>query len=358
MADSGLFVMETTMSIFNNSLYDYIKPQALFTWFRAIHTTWIAHNGSEWTSIFIQHNSGTYNNQYMIIDSNKFKRFEKPTTDLLWIIEQYPGPHWLRADVTAKLISDGYWPSINKPSFKELYNIAGYPEKIASVGAIGDYYEYEGNARYLIIKREAPRLDDFEVFKKFMRYNNWRRDLYSNGDALQQIMARSDLRRYKDPYGSPRNHGGLDSKAARVSEGVTRLAFHAISCPAHENGNPPWSFEKSSFNITDHRGLPDTWTFDEKGWNVFAGNGVAKCARYTAKSECIDQPFCGWCGASGKCLAGGKDGASSVEETCASGWSTGGGLPAWEIGVIVGAAVLAVVIAVVVAVVVIRRRRR
>jgi hypothetical protein len=358
MADSGLFVMETTMSVFNTSLFEYIKPQVIFTWFRAIHTTWTSHNGAEWTTNFIRHNSGTYNNQYMVIDSNKFTRFEKPTTDLLWIIEQYPGPHWLRADVTAKLVADGYWPSINKPSFKALFDIAGYPQKIASVGATGDYDEYEGTSRYLIIQREAPRLDDFEIFKKFMRYNNWRRDLYSNGDAVQQIMARTDLRRYKNPYGAAKLHGGLDSKAAKVSEGVTKLAFHAIASPAHDNGNPPWSFEKSSFNITDHRGLPDTWTFDDRGWNVFAGKGVAACARFATKGDCIGKQFCGWCGGSKKCLAGDDDGTFEVEEKCESGWTLKSGLPDAALGGIVAAVVIVVVLALVLPVCISRRRRQ
>ena len=353
IADSGLFVIETTMSLFNEDLYEFVKPQTLFTWMRAVHAMWTAHNGSEWTQTFIKHNSGTYNNQYLVLDSNKFERFKKPTTDLLWVIEQYPGPHWKRADVTEQLVRDMYFPSINKPSFKELYTIAGYPEKVAASGATGNFYTYETSARYLLIQREAPRLDDFELFKSFMRYNNWRRDIYSNGDASQQIMSRYDQRRKDDPYGAAKMFGGLDSKCMRLTEAVTSLQFHAIASPSHDD-NPIWNFSGSAWPEVKHDGLPDVWNFS---WINFKSADFTMCGNYGSKAECIENPWCGWCTFDQRCLAGDKSGPFS-DEQCESGWSVKTNMPTWSIPVIVAVCVVVGVVIIVTLVLHFTKKRR
>lgn len=54
----------------------------------------LARSGRTWSEIFSQFNSGTYNNQWMVIDYNKFKKGTKPEDlpdELLWIVEQIPG---------------------------------------------------------------------------------------------------------------------------------------------------------------------------------------------------------------------------------------------------------------------------
>lgn len=338
IADSGLFVIETTMTIFNHSLYEYVTPKCLYTWLRAIHATWVAKNGSEWTETFIKHNSGTYNNQYLVVDSNKFVRYEKPTTDLLWVIEQYPGKYWIREDITEQLINDLYFPSINKPHYKELYNIAGYPEQIAASGnPKGLFYEYEKNARFLIIKREAPRLEDFEDFKAFMRYNNWKHDLYSLGDPAQQILSRYDQRPVGCPFGDAKMFGGLDSKAVRLTEGVTRLSFHAIASPPNEH-NPTFNFSGSAWPETFHEGLPDVWDFP---WQQFPADNYDICAGYSQK-DCIEHDWCGWCQPSGKCLPGDKSGPF-FDDKCEDGWVRKHVLASWAVPVIVVSCVVVLI---------------
>jgi len=46
--DSGLVMLETTNDVFNNSLYDLIKPQSLFAWQRVRLANMLAHGGKEW----------------------------------------------------------------------------------------------------------------------------------------------------------------------------------------------------------------------------------------------------------------------------------------------------------------------
>ena len=106
-ADSNLLVMETTNSIFNNSLFDNTTPYALLTWVRVIVANRLASSGEEWTCVFRKENSGTYNHQYMILDLNLIvlKNKKIPEKSLM-IIEQIPGEIEIN-DVTNAL-KEGY----------------------------------------------------------------------------------------------------------------------------------------------------------------------------------------------------------------------------------------------------------
>jgi len=50
-----------------------------------------ANSGKEWYEIFSKFNSGTYNNQYMILDYKLFEPYNALKNNTLWIIEQIPG---------------------------------------------------------------------------------------------------------------------------------------------------------------------------------------------------------------------------------------------------------------------------
>ena len=112
--------METTNIILNESLYDKTTPYSLLTWVRVILANRLASNGEEWTSIFKKENSGTYNNQYMILDLNLIDLKKKiiPKKSLM-IIEQIPGETVVN-DVT-DVLKKGYWPSYNIPYSDYLY---------------------------------------------------------------------------------------------------------------------------------------------------------------------------------------------------------------------------------------------
>lgn len=59
----------------------------------------MAKTGDEWTEIFSRYNSGTYNNQYMVIDTKAFNVGVGPQAGFLWIVEQMPSKI-VRQDVT------------------------------------------------------------------------------------------------------------------------------------------------------------------------------------------------------------------------------------------------------------------
>ena len=340
MADTGLLVLETTMSIYNESLYDIVVPQRLFTWIRAVRAMWVATNGSYWTETFIEHNSGTLNNQYIILDTNKFERGVKPTSDLLWMIEQYPGTYE-RRDLTEQLVRDGYFPSINVPSTERLYKLAGYPEEVEKMGDIGFIYSYYDAPRYLILQRDAPTVSTFEEFKTLMTSNNYLRDPLSY-DASQAVMSRYDLRRGDDERLPKKAFGGLDSKCARLTEFKTKMAVHAIAGPQHFNGNPVWNFENQSFGVL-YDGLPAVWDFDWVNYNSTTGYDLCNA---TTKETCTN-PLCGWCMYSQKCMPGDKNGPF-FDALCQDGWTIHQEMPSWALPVIISISVIVVIVVVII----------
>jgi len=101
-----------------------MTPKALFTWQRVRLASHAANDGKSWAKHFEKHNSGTYNNQYMIIDYKLFKPKNALAENTLWIIEQMPGSVYSK-DATIEL-ERGYWPSYNVPYFDEVYIGSGY----------------------------------------------------------------------------------------------------------------------------------------------------------------------------------------------------------------------------------------
>merc|ERR1712233_164638 len=72
ITSAGLVVLETTNNVFNNTLYNYVKPEAAPFWVRNAVANRMARTAPEWTRLFSIENGGTYNNQWMIIDTKKF----------------------------------------------------------------------------------------------------------------------------------------------------------------------------------------------------------------------------------------------------------------------------------------------
>jgi len=77
MLDSGLAIVETTNDVFNLSLYNYVLPQSLLTWMRTFVANRMAINAVDWATLFARYNSGTYNNQWMILDYNLYQNSTK-----------------------------------------------------------------------------------------------------------------------------------------------------------------------------------------------------------------------------------------------------------------------------------------
>ena len=56
----GLVVTETTNNLMDNSLYELITPQSLFSGQRVRVANMMAHSGEEWYIFFSKYNSGSF----------------------------------------------------------------------------------------------------------------------------------------------------------------------------------------------------------------------------------------------------------------------------------------------------------
>lgn len=193
VTDQNLVVMETTNSVFNGSLYtNYITPKSVLTWMRSIIANSLATNGKEWTDTFAKYNSGTYDNQWMVVDYKLFTAGQPIKPNTLWILEQIPG--FVEAgDVSQVLAKQGYWPSYNIPFFERIYNLSGYPEQMQKVSD-PDNLTYNKCFRAKIFAVQQAKIQSLKDFQYVMQYNEWQTDPLSQGDPGKAIASRYDLR--------------------------------------------------------------------------------------------------------------------------------------------------------------------
>ena len=94
-------------------------PQSLPAWVRVRVANALADSGERWAELVAKHNSGTYNNQYLVVDAKRFVPGQALEPGTLWVAEQIPGLV-VSADATSEL-SLGYFPSYNVPYFPEVH---------------------------------------------------------------------------------------------------------------------------------------------------------------------------------------------------------------------------------------------
>ena len=273
LMNSKLVVFETTVHTWNETLYDvYCSPKSILNWIRVQVANMLSEDGRTWTQHFGRENSFTYNNQYMAIDLKKFTPGSKPTKGFLWTAEQVPG-YYVTGERTDELIERGWIPGINTPFFKEVYNASGYPEKIAQCE--NDYWDYEKCSRHMIMKRDvSEKVKTYADFQKFMRYNDWKNDELSNGDAGQSILSRYDLRpdeclHFGTMKSCPAPFGGIDAKTTNYNLAL-ELKFDGCSSPQYET-QPAWEFGTGKYKDVPYEGLPKKWEFP---WVTFGPEDI------------------------------------------------------------------------------------
>ncbi|XP_009329100.1 PREDICTED: putative phospholipase B-like 2 [Pygoscelis adeliae] len=89
---SGLVALETTIGNNNPARWKYLDPRgSVLEWLRNIVANRLARSGPEWAAVFRQFNSGTYNNQWMVVDYNAFTPGRaSPPQGVLTVLEQIP----------------------------------------------------------------------------------------------------------------------------------------------------------------------------------------------------------------------------------------------------------------------------
>jgi len=257
---SGLVVMETTNGIFNLSIYDAIVPQSLMSWVRVIVSNRLATSGKEWTNVMQRYNSGTYNNQWIVVDYKEYtsgKKTLNPNT--VWIGSQLPG-YFESGDVTYVINEQGYWPSYNIPFFKNVFDLAGYE---IMVQEFGPYWSYHGYPRAKILKQRQNSVKDLRTMQEIMRYNDYEHDPLSLGCSCNQLACRGDLAvNNATTFCSPGAFGAINAKITSSSR-VPHFEAVIIGGPTHQS-LPPFEWTEAidqQFPTTKHYGQPKRFNF-------------------------------------------------------------------------------------------------
>nr|CCD12868.1 unnamed protein product [Trypanosoma congolense IL3000] len=301
MTHSRLAVMETTNVVFNKTLIRRnLDSSAVATFLRAMIANFLAEDAPSWVKYFSIENSGTYNNQWMVLNMGAVKStamLKNMTRDTFWVVEQLPGkvaPLGITAkDMTSVLNTSGYWASYNRPYFPNVYNLSGIHDMWKKYG---DFYSYKNYSRARIFARDEGKVEDLASMKRLMRYNNYTKDPFSlipncsrtNSSfddeetapsvckppysAMLSIAARGDLNPTgNDTFYGPlyRSVGHVDSAAtdAKIAtwsgmmKGNGTYTAHVI-CGPTTDGHPPFSWKKDIFNpMPPTYGLPKVYNF-------------------------------------------------------------------------------------------------
>lgn len=153
--ETKLTVLETTNDIVNATLYNYVTPNTVATWMRVIVANRLSRSGDEWATYFEHFNSGTYDNQWMVVDHKRFIPGQAIQPNTLWIASTMPGAVFT-ADVSDTLRTQSYWASYNRPYFRQIYNAMGYNLLAARYGNY--LFGYDNYFRALMFHREQANV--------------------------------------------------------------------------------------------------------------------------------------------------------------------------------------------------------
>lgn len=239
---SGLIAMETSILIYNNSLYDLIVPESVPYFIRVTVANWMAKDGRSWIDLFEKYDSGTHVAQWIIVDTNK-KNYENET---IMLLDSIMGQHE-SFDVTQGFLQKGYWGGYNVPYSQKIFETCGYDPVT---------HGYETDERAQIFNSTMDKIKNHEDIKHFIRKN----------DPIQHpcggIAPRCDLAL----DGNRRAFGAIDGKytqASWIRKG--NFKYEVVNSPSYEeNYFIPFAFI-GDYTEVPHRSTPNvynfTWTF-------------------------------------------------------------------------------------------------
>eukprot|EP00667_Euglena_gracilis_P004541 EG_transcript_4564 len=255
LLDSRLAVMETTNGMYRPGLYALITPKSILAWMRAYAANVLASSATQWAQLFSMLNSGTYNNQWMVLDLAQFAPGVGLQEGGLIVVEQTPGLLEV-ADMTSIVNQRGYWASYNIPYFDSVYKRSGFQE-MHLARKHDDSWSHNHCARARIFAERAPQVESLADLKKLLRYNDWRVDPLCRGHPSNGIAARYDLEKSRHLFAL---EGGIDTKVTSAMM-AAQLETWAINGPTAQH-NPVFAWPAVAPEVAvPHRGQPAVFNF-------------------------------------------------------------------------------------------------
>jgi hypothetical protein len=262
---ANMAVMETSIDLYNRTYLSYVKHESILAWVRVMTANELAVDGPKWANRFSEYASGTYMDQWMIIDFNKFEIGHDPKPGFLIILEEMPGRvHW--EDKTNHIIDTSYWASYNNPYFTDIRDMTGQ-----TALCIKNSLEcYTTDPRAQIFHELQKNLSTLSDFRTVMQYNHWQTDPLSMKNSCRSIACRADLETDLALWGP---HGAVDAKmssymlsSSPIDAHITPVVY-AILGPTHDS-QPPFCWSQFT-DVTDmaghdvqHRGHPSCFKYD------------------------------------------------------------------------------------------------
>ncbi|KAF1326373.1 Peptidyl-prolyl cis-trans isomerase, partial [Globisporangium splendens] len=266
LTNAGLGILETTHGVFDNELYEFVSPKSVLCWLRSKAANFLAEDGMSWAATFAKFNSGTYNDQWMIVDTNKFTPGTGFHKNGFTVLEQLPGFIHVE-DMSPVINSVGYWGSYNVPYFASTYERSGFLAAYISMNRSASW-SHANCTRAKIFQRDAPQVQSLDDLKRIMRYNNWREDPLSSHHASHAVASRYDLE--EDPQWFALD-GAIDAKVTSWSRlrgqqsedggnGQRQLICEAVSGPTSDQ-NPVFEWTDKMAALSPHFGQPKRFNF-------------------------------------------------------------------------------------------------
>ena len=265
VSSKSLAITETSLSVFNQDVYNVgvnIGPNTMLYYMRVMAATEMADTGKQWVDLFGLYNSGTYNNQWMVVDKKAFTPFKPFEKDVLWVSEQFPGRY--ETFDASRILALGYFPSYNIPYLRSLFNYAGYNTQLNGTGWQSNSYEECSRAQ--IFRRQANAVKGLEDMKYIMQFNEFQTDPASYGNPTNSVASRGDLKGVGNEY--PACWGAMDVKIVSMA-GMDSPNSHilAYNGPTPHLGAFSFSSMPPNTMMCFRNGMPDTYNF---AWQKFA----------------------------------------------------------------------------------------
>eukprot|EP00658_Telonema_sp_P-2_P041302 TRINITY_DN29528_c0_g1_i1.p1 TRINITY_DN29528_c0_g1~~TRINITY_DN29528_c0_g1_i1.p1 ORF type:complete len:564 (-),score=203.78 TRINITY_DN29528_c0_g1_i1:2-1693(-) len=254
ITSNKMLVEETTNDFYDSSLYSLITAKCVSEFIRVMVANHQGTDGRSWVNLFQTENSGTYCNQWMVIDYKKVTPGKTNQTNLLpdtfWVAEQMPG-NVTSGDMTHVLTEFGYWPSYNTPYFKNIFDASGFQ---TMVDKYGPFFTYNNTARANIFRAHQNTIVDMPSMEYMMRYNKFETDVNSiipycanctpAYSPMLAIASRGDLvRNSTSDFGNLTHNysmyfqrdafGAADAKISNYDLTVNQFAGHLVQGPTH-----------------------------------------------------------------------------------------------------------------------------
>lgn len=245
-----LGVIETSINIDDHAAYKAVKPQSVLCWVRSMVANQLALDAPGWAAAFGEHASGTYNNQWMVLDIGRARASAgagKPlAADSFWVLEEVPGLVHAE-DQSDHLNTHAYWPSFN-----EIY----YPATRKVAGARGNYSDA---VRFRLFAELQGSVTSDAAMARVIAWNDYQHDPIAHGPS-DAISMRGDLVK-----GGARAGGGIDAKYSTLAAAASGLVSHGRAGPTNDD-QPPFCWTEE-FAQTPHVGHPRCFGFQ---WGSFA----------------------------------------------------------------------------------------